>query len=164
MPPRVIIVMGVAGCGKTTVGELLAQKLAWRFDDADDFHPRENVAKMSAGRPLNDDDRAPWLAAIRVHIESCLAGDEGAVVTCSALKKTYRDVIAVDPERVKFVHLHGSRELLWERIGGRKGHFMKPAMLDSQLATLEIPEDALEVDITPPPEVIVTTIRNALSL
>lgn len=156
--------MGVAGCGKTTIGRLLAQKLAWRFDDADEFHPAANVAKMSAGQPLNDDDRAPWLKAISDHIADCLAREEGAVVTCSALKKAYRDVILVDPVRVKFVHLHGSRELLWERIGGREGHFMKPAMLDSQLATLEIPEDALTVDIAPSPEAIVATICDSLSL
>lgn len=156
--------MGVAGCGKTTIGQLLAQKLAWRFDDADDFHPAENVAKMSAGQPLNDDDRAPWLKAIGDHIADCLTREVGAIVTCSALKKVYRDVILVDPVRVKMVHLHGSRELLWKRIGGREGHFMKPAMLDSQLATLEIPEEALSVDIAPEPEVIVATILKSLSL
>jgi gluconokinase len=156
--------MGVAGCGKTTIGKLLAQKLAWRFNDADEFHPAANVAKMSSGQPLNDADRAPWLQAINDHITDCLASDMGAVVTCSALKKTYREAIAVDPARVKFVHLHGSRELLWERISSRVGHFMKPSMLDSQLATLEIPEDALTVDITTTPEVIVASIRDSLSL
>jgi len=164
MPPRVIIVMGVAGCGKTTIGELIAEKLGWQFSDADEFHPAANVAKMSAGQPLNDDDRAPWLQAISDHVSDCLARDVGAVVTCSALKKAYREVIVVDPERVKFVHLDGSRELLWERISGREGHFMKPAMLDSQLATLEIPEDALTVDIAPAPEAIVASIRDSLSL
>ena len=156
--------MGVAGCGKTTIGRLLAQKLGWRFDDADDFHPAANVAKMSAGQPLNDEDRAPWLNAIGDHITDCLARDEGAVVTCSALKKAYRDVIVVDPTRVKLVHLAGSRELLWERISSREEHFMKPAMLDSQLATLEIPEDALTVDIAPEPEAIVASICDSLSL
>lgn len=164
MPPRVIIVMGVAGCGKTTIGRLLAQKLTWRFDDADDFHPAANVAKMSAGQPLNDDDRAPWLMAISDHIADCLARDVGAVVTCSALKQTYREAIIVDPDRVKLVHLVGSCELLWERISGREGHFMKPAMLDSQLATLEIPDEALTVDIAPEPEAIVASIRDSLSL
>ena len=156
--------MGVAGCGKTTIGRLLAQKLGWKFNDADEFHPETNVAKMSAGQPLNDDDRAPWLKAISDHISDCLAREVGAVVTCSALKKVYRDVIVVDPMRVKFVHLYGSRELLWELISGREGHFMKPAMLDSQLATLEIPEDALKVDITPAPEAIVASICDSLSL
>ena len=164
MPPLVIIVMGVSGCGKTTIGELLAEKLGWQFSDADEFHPAANVAKMSAGQPLNDDDRAPWLQAISEHISDCLARDVGAVVTCSALKKAYREVIVVDPERVKFVYLHGSRELLWERISGREGHFMKPAMLDSQLATLEMPEDALTVEITSKPEAIVASICDSLSL
>lgn len=164
MPPRVIIVMGVSGCGKTTIGELLAEKLGWQFSDADEFHPAANVAKMSAGQPLNDDDRAPWLQAISEHISDCLARDVGAVVTCSALKKAYREVIVVDLERVKFVYLHGSRELLWERISGREGHFMKPAMLDSQLATLEMPEDALTVEITSKPEAIVASICDSLSL
>ena len=164
MPPRVIIVMGVSGCGKTTIGELLAEKLGWQFSDADEFHPAANVAKMSAGQPLNDDDRAPWLQSISEHISDCLARDVGAVVTCSALKKAYREVIVVDLERVKFVYLHGSRELLWERISGREGHFMKPAMLDSQLATLEMPEDALTVEITSKPEAIVASICDSLSL
>lgn len=164
MPIRVIVVMGVAGSGKTTVGRLVADKLGWSFDDADDFHPPANVAKMSAGQPLNDEDRAPWLAAIREHISGALKRDEGAVVTCSALKQAYRDVLNVDPQRVKFVHLHGSRELLWERISARENHFMKPAMLDSQLATLEVPEDALVVDIAPAPEVIADTVCDRLSL
>jgi len=156
--------MGVAGCGKTTIGRLLAKKLSWRFNDADEFHPAANVAKMTAGQPLNDEDRAPWLKAISDHIADCLAQHVGAVVTCSALKKSYRDVIMVDPSQVKLVHLQGSRELLWARISGREGHFMKPAMLDSQLATLEVPEDALTVDIAPEPEAIVASICDSLSL
>ena len=156
--------MGVAGCGKTTIGRLLASELGWRFDDADSFHPPANVAKMSSGMPLSDTDRTPWLAAIRQHIETCLAEHTGAVVTCSALKDAYRQIITVAPERVKLVHLHGTRELLWERIGGRQGHFMKPEMLESQLATLETPTDALTVDISPEPVAIVDNIRRALSL
>jgi gluconokinase len=160
----VIIVMGVAGSGKTTVGEKLAAALGWSFRDADDFHPPENVAKMSAGLPLNDHDRAPWLAAIRAHIDACLAHDEGSVVTCSALKAAYRRVLVADPARVKLVHLTGDFALLAARIGSRQGHFMKPAMLHSQLAALEPPPDALAVDITPPPDDIVAHIRLALAL
>ena len=160
----VIIVMGVAGSGKTTVGEKLAAALGWSFRDADDFHPSENVAKMSAGLPLNDHDRAPWLAAIRAHIDACLAHDEGSVVTCSALKAAYRRVLVADPARVKLVHLTGDFALLAARIGSRQGHFMKPAMLHSQLAALEPPPDALAVDITPPPDDIVAHIRLALAL
>ena len=160
----VIIVMGVAGSGKTTVGEKLAAALGWSFRDADDFHPPENVAKMSAGIPLNDHDRAPWLAAIRAHIDACLARGEGSVVPCSALKAAYRRVLVADPARVKLVHLTGDFALLAARIGSRQGHFMKPAMLHSQLAALEPPPDALAVDITPPPDEIVAQIRLALAL
>ena len=156
--------MGVAGSGKTTVGEKLAAALGWSFRDADDFHPPENVAKMSAGIPLNDHDRAPWLAAIRAHIDACLARGEGSVVTCSALKAAYRRVLVADPARVKLVHLTGDFALLAARIGSRQGHFMKPAMLHSQLAALEPPPDALAVDITPPPDEIVAQIRLALAL
>jgi gluconokinase len=160
----VIIVMGVAGSGKTTVGEKLAAALGWSFRDADDFHPPENVAKMSAGLPLDDRDRAPWLAAIRAHIDACLARGEGSVVTCSALKEAYRRVLVADPARVKLVHLTGDFALLAARIGSRQGHFMKPAMLHSQLAALEPPPDALAVDIAPPPDEIVAHIRRALAL
>jgi gluconokinase len=158
----VIVLMGVAGSGKTTVGELLAAQLHWAFRDADSFHPPANVAKMSAGTPLTDEDRAPWLAAIRAYIESCLSRNEGAVVTCSALKERYREALMADPARVKLVQLTGSPELLAERISGRKGHFMKPGMLQSQLATLEPPHHALTIDVTPPPEQIAAEIRTAL--
>ena len=160
----VIVLMGVAGSGKTTVGQKLAAELGWSFRDADEFHPPENVAKMSSGLPLTDRDRAPWLAAIRAHIDACLARGEGAVVTCSALKEAYRRALLADPARVKLVHLTGDFALLSARIGARQGHFMKPEMLQSQLATLESPRDALAVDITPPPGEIVAHIRRALSL
>ena len=160
----VILLMGVAGSGKTTVGQVLAAELGWPFADADGFHPPANVAKMSAGQPLTDEDRAPWLAAIRAYIEAALARGRSAVVTCSALKASYRRAIVVDPDRVKLVHLTGSRELLAQRIGARQNHFMKPAMLESQLAALEPPANALTVDVTPPPVAIAATIRHALAL
>ena len=160
----VIVVMGVAGSGKTTVVVALAARLGWSFRDADDFHPPENVAKMSAGIPLTDEDRAPWLGAIRAHIDGCLARGEGAVVTCSALRAAYRLIIVVDPARVKLVHLTGDPDLLLARIAGRQFHFMKPAMLRSQLALLEPPSDALVVDITPEPAVIVAEICVAFGL
>jgi len=163
-PPRAIVVMGVAGSGKTTVGELLARELGWRFDDADSFHPLENIAKMSAGQPLDDTDRAPWLAAIRRHLDDCLARREGAVVTCSALKQKYRDVLLQNNPHTALVYLQGTREQLWERISSRKNHFMKPAMLDSQLAALEEPADALTLDIAPAPAALVAAIRRELSL
>jgi gluconokinase len=160
----VIVFMGVAGSGKTTVGRALATALGWSFRDADDFHPPANVAKMSAGRPLTDADRAPWLAAIRTYIDDRLAHSENAVVTCSALKEKYRAVLAADPTRVKLVHLTGDPALLAARIAGRTDHFMKPAMLASQLAALETPRDALTVDIAGSPEAIVTEVRRKLSL
>lgn len=156
--PRVILIMGVAGSGKTTVGRLLAQTLGWRFTDADDFHPPANVAKMTSGVALTDEDRAPWLAALRAHLDARLLAGENAVVACSALKQAYRDVLIADPGRVKLVHLHGSRALLHERLSGRTGHFMKPALLDSQLAELEPAAAALVADIAAPPADIVATI------
>lgn len=160
----VIVVMGVAGSGKTTVGRELARALGWSFADADGFHPPANVAKMSAGQPLTDADRAPWLAAIRAHIDAKLAGGESAVVTCSALKAAYRRVLLADDARIRLVYLQGSREQLQARISARTDHFMKPAMLDSQLAALEEPADALTLNIAPTPSELVARIRKKLSL
>ncbi len=156
--------MGVAGSGKTTVGEKLAREVGWLYHDADTFHPPENVAKMSASIPLTDADRAPWLAAMRHHIENCLEQHQGAVVSCSALKESYREILLVDPERVKLVYLQGSRDLLWARISSRQDHFMKPAMLDSQLATLEEPAQALTLNIALEPKSLVAAIRRVFSL
>jgi gluconokinase len=162
--PQVIVIMGVAGSGKTTVGRLLARSLGCPFADADDFHPPANVAKMGAGRPLTDEDRAPWLAAIRTWIEVRLDRRENGVVTCSALKSAYRRVLLAGDDRIRLVHLQGTRELLQARIGARQDHFMKPSMLDSQLAALEPPADALTLDIAPPPAALVTAIRRELHL
>jgi gluconokinase len=160
----VILLMGVAGSGKTTIGQQLASELDWDFIDADDVHPPANIAKMAAGQPLTDEDRAPWLAALRARIEDHLARGKNAVVTCSALKKRYRKILVVDPEQVKVVHLHGSPELLRSRIAERKGHFMSPSMLDSQLAALEPPEHALKVDVAQTPEEIVARIRKSFRI
>ena len=160
----VILLMGVAGSGKTTVGRALATSLGWGFRDADDFHPPANVAKMSAGLPLDDHDRAPWLAAIGAHIAEKLERGEGAVVTCSALKEKYRAVLVSDPARVKIVHLAGDFQVIEARIRARPGHFMKPEMLHSQFEALEPPRDALTVDVTQSPEAIVAEIRKAFSL
>jgi gluconokinase len=159
----VVLLMGVAGSGKTTIGRELAAELGWKFADADDFHPPANVAKMSAGIPLDDTDRAPWLAAIRLYIDARLAAGENAVVTCSALKEKHRAVLLTGTTDVKLVYLRGSRELLWSRLSGRSGHFMKPAMLDSQLATLEEPANALTLDIAQTPARIIAGIRAALA-
>ena len=160
----VILIMGVAGSGKTTVGRALATALGWGFRDADEFHPPANVAKMSAGLPLDDADRAPWLAAIRAHLDACLARSEHAVVTCSALKEKYRAALAADPTHVKFVHLTGDPKLIAARLAARTDHFMKPEMLASQLAALEPPRAALTIDVVLAPETIVAQIRRAFSL
>jgi gluconokinase len=144
---KAVVVMGVASCGKTTIGEALAAHFDVPFIEGDRLHPPANIAKMSAGIPLNDDDRWPWLA----EVGSALRGTSGRIASCSALKKSYRDAIAVAAQRpVTFVHLHGSREVLLQRISSRKGHFMPPSLLDSQLATLEMPtavEAAVTIDI-----------------
>jgi gluconokinase len=159
----VVVLMGVAGSGKTTIGQQLAAELGWVFADADQFHPPANVTKMSAGIPLDDADRAPWLAAIRLYIDARLDRGENAVVTCSALREKHRAVLLGGDPRVKLVYLRGTRELLWQRINSRQGHFMKPAMLDSQLATLEEPGNALVVDIAPAPGEIIAGIRRAIA-
>ena len=137
--PAVIIVMGVASSGKTSLGERLAERLGWPFRDADAFHPPENVAKMSGGTPLNDEDRKPWLAAIAAWIDELRATGKHGIVTCSALKRRYRDVIRGDRPDVALVYLKGSRELIGERMAKRQHHFMPPALLDSQFAALEEP-------------------------
>lgn len=160
----VIIVMGVTGAGKTTVGQRLAETLGWRFHDADDFHPPANKIKMNAGIPLTDQDRWPWLRALRAVIEQALADDAGAVVTCSALKRAYRDVLAGGLAQVRFVHLTGDPAVLAARLAGRRGHFMNPALLDSQIATLETPWDAIDVDVALTPDQQVAAIRQALEL
>ena len=159
----VVLLMGVAGSGKTTIGRQLADELGWKFADADDFHPPANVAKMSTGTPLDDTDRAPWLAAIRLFIDARLAAGENAVVTCSALKEKHRAVLLSGAPDVKLVYLRGTRDVLWSRISGRSGHFMKPAMLDSQLATLEEPVNALTLDIAQSPAQLIAGIRSALA-
>lgn len=155
--------MGVAGSGKTTVGRALAGRLGWRFYDADDFHPPENVAKMSRGVPLTDDDRAGWLAALATLLRRCVAEGLSAVLACSALKQRYRDQLTVDAAQVRFVYLRGSQGELLERLRRRTDHFMKPEMLASQLATLEEPRDALAVDISEPLEAAVDRIVQALT-
>jgi gluconokinase len=160
----VIVVMGVTGAGKTTVGQRLAKTLGWRFHDADDFHPPANKAKMNAGIPLTDDDRWPWLRALRAVIEQALGDGSSAVVTCSALKRAYRDVLAGGLDDVHYVHLTGDMQLLARRLASRRGHFMNPALLDSQIATLEAPADALDVDVALNPAEQVAFIRRALEI
>jgi gluconokinase len=160
----VIVVMGVAGSGKSTVGRLLARSLGWSFDDGDDFHSAANVAKMAAGTPLTEADRGPWLAALRARIVAALAANADAVVACSALRESHRQLLRVDPGHVRLVYLRGDPRTIAARLLARTGHFMKEDMLASQLAALEEVRDALVVDIDPPPEEIVRQIRVALDL
>lgn len=159
-----MIVMGVSGAGKTTVGTLLAEALGWEFHDGDDLHPAANKSKMHRGIALTDTDRAPWLRAVRRLIESMLASGRRGVVACSALRQSYRDEIAGDSPLVKFVYLKGSRELLRSRLRARAGHFINPALLQSQFDTLEEPRDAIVVDVAPTPEAIVREIRATLEI
>ena len=159
----VVVVTGVAGSGKTTVGKLLAHELGWPFFDADDFHPPENVEKMRRGIGLTDADREPWLEALAARIRALAAAGESGVLACSALKESYRDRLAVDPA-VRFVHLTGAPELLRKRLEGRKGHYAHADLLDSQLAALEPPSGVPTFDVAPPPEAIVAEIRKALGL
>ncbi len=156
--------MGVSGAGKTTVGQRLAAALGWRFRDADDLHSRENVAKMAAGIPLTDEDRAPWLAALRDVVRRALESGEDLVLACSALKRSYRELLTVDTARQRWVYLWAPREVLAERLARRRGHYMPTTLLDSQLATLEVPEGALAVDVSPDPDTVVATLLRGLEL
>ena len=162
MKTRFLIVMGVAGSGKNTVGELLAQELGWSFHDADAFHPAENIEKMTNGIPLTDADRSPWLAALHSLISTSLREDRPAVLACSALKESYRQQLLAGNDGVQIVYLKGSYELLWSRLSLRKDHYMKPQMLRSQFETLEEPANALTVDVSLPVNEIVQVILKQL--
>ena len=159
----VVIVMGVTGAGKTTVGRALAHSLGWEFHDGDELHSEANKGKMHRGIALDDADRAPWLAAVRQLIQGMLLEGRDGVVTCSALKQSYRDEIVVDPKSVKVVYLKGSKDVIAERLSRRSGHFMNPELLQSQLDTLEEPRDAIVVDVSMAPEAIVKEIRARLA-
>ncbi len=149
---RVVIVMGVSGCGKTTVGRLVAQRAHWAFVDADDHHPPANVAKMARGEPLDDDDRMPWLQRLRRLIDAALAGGGALVLACSALKRSYRDVLGVGDPRIALVYLRGDEALIAERMRRRTEHFFRPELLHSQFEALEEPAEALVVDVDATPE------------
>ncbi|MCU7874168.1 MAG: SMP-30/gluconolactonase/LRE family protein [Candidatus Thiodiazotropha sp. (ex Lucinoma borealis)] len=160
----VIIVIGVSGSGKTTIGQLLAHQLGWRFIEGDDYHTANNKVKMSAGIPLDDMDRQPWLDRLSLVIDEHLRADSDAVLSCSALKHQYREKLLRDAEQVRMIYLYGSFDLILERLKQRHDHFMNPALLKSQFETLEQPDDALTIQIDQPPEAIVARIIEQLNL
>jgi gluconokinase len=159
----IVIVMGVVGAGKTTVGQLLAQSLGWEFADADDYHPRSNVEKIGHGIPLTDADRAPWLQLLREAIAKWIAEKRNVVLACSALKHSYRQFLCVGAD-VHFVYLKGTAALIAERLHRRHGHFATEQILASQMADLQEPQHAVTVKIEASPQEIVITIRKALGL
>lgn len=159
-----LIVMGVAGSGKTSVGKELAARLGWDFFDADGFHPPGNVAKMAAGIPLEDGDRAPWLDALHDLLARTLRAGRHPVLACSALKQQYRDMLLKGNPGIRLVYLQGSYELILSRMTDRTDHYMKPGMLRSQYEALEEPQDALTMDITQSVEVIVEAVLHSLKM
>ena len=161
----VAVMMGVSGSGKTTIAQGVAQRMGWKLLEGDKFHPPANIEKMSHGIPLTDEDRWPWLHAIAAEIDALRARGEPAVVACSALKRAYRDVLAANRPDVVLVYLRGDKDLIAARMAARKGHFMPPALLDSQFATLEEPgpdEHPITVSIAPPAQAIIDEVVRQL--
>lgn len=150
----VVVVMGVSGAGKTTIGRSVAERLGWRFIDADDYHPAANVAKMAGGTPLDDEDRWPWLDALN----ALLRGEKQAVIACSALKESYRRRLLAGIEDARIVHLHGDKALIASRMAARRHRYMRASLLDSQFATLEPPAGAIRIDVARDVECSVRTI------
>ena len=159
----IIVLMGVTGSGKTTVGKLLAAELAWNYYDADDFHSPANVEKMKHGVPLDDADRKPWLETLRDLIRKCLEQSENCILACSALKESYRDYLLLSDE-VRLVYLKGSYDLIQQRLTDRSDHYMNPKLLRSQFEILEEPQGHVGVNVSLPPAEIVKTIREQLEL
>lgn len=167
MTPTVLVVMGVSGAGKSTIARLLADRLGWEADEADAFHPQANIDKMAAGVPLTDSDRIPWLRLIRDRISARTAAGHSAVVSCSALKRSYRDLLGEADGRVRFVHLDGSARLIADRLHLRTGHFMPRSLLESQFRDLEPlapDEDGVTVALDRSPDDITTAALEALGL
>jgi gluconokinase len=158
----IVIVMGVTGSGKTTVGAMLAGACGWDFHDADDFHPAENIAKMRSGVPLDDDDRWPWLDRLNAFLGGYEKQGKSLVLACSALKQAYRERLVRDCAAARFVFLDGDIELIRTRLLSRQGHYMNPKLLDSQFAVLERPQDALPLDVAATPVMLVNAIRRTL--
>jgi gluconokinase len=163
--PSVLVVMGVSGCGKSTIASMLAHRLHWIYEDGDWFHPKSNVEKMHAGEPLTDEDRWPWLHAIAAWIDATRRVGNHGVIACSALKRAYRDILVGERRDVRIVFLKGDRELIARRLAARDGHFMPPSLLDSQFKALEEPradEHPIVVSILPHPREIVENIVQEL--
>ncbi len=161
----VVVLMGVSGSGKTTIGKELAALLGWAFVEGDDFHPAANVEKMAAGTALDDADRRPWLRALRGRLAEACGRGEPVVLACSALKQGHRDQLEQGcPGRVRFVYLTASEELIRQRLEAREGHFMDPALIHSQFETLEPPADAVRVDVAPAPAAVAADIRRRLGV
>jgi len=158
----IVVLMGVSGAGKTTIGEALAQRLGWPFIEGDDYHPRENIAKMAAGIPLDDDDRWPWLDRLNAELRAREARGASAVLACSALKRKYRERLTRQLACVELVFLHGSLELIRERLASRQHRYMPATLLESQFGALEPPEQAIQVDIALSPEQCVVLISASL--
>jgi gluconokinase len=159
----IIVMMGVAGAGKTAVGRALADALHWPFFDADDFHPPENIARMRGGVPLSDAHREPWLAELRALLQHVQAERANAVLACSALKAAFREQLRAGLD-VRYAYLQASADLIAHRLRAREGHFMPPELLESQFATLDEPEDALALDASAPPDTLVAQIRAAFGV
>ena len=162
--PKIILIMGVAGSGKSTIGRRLAAELGWPYHEADDFHSAANKEKMSRGIPLDDYDRAPWLASIRAAMDDCLGSGQSAVFTCSGLMEKYRRVLMDGAPGVSLVYLACDFETSLARVGRRQNHYMKADMVKSQFEALEVPTDALTVDTKLPPDRILAEIRRSLSI
>lgn len=165
--PVVLVFMGVSGCGKTTVASLIGGRLGWPFEEGDALHPQSNIDKMRSGHPLTDDDRWPWLDKVADWVEERLDARQNGLITCSALKRAYRNMIDRRRSGVVFVFLSGSKELIATRLAVRHGHFMPPGLLDSQFADLEEPaadEPAIRIDIGPPPGVIADAVLDDLGI
>jgi gluconokinase len=165
--PRHVIVMGISGSGKTTIATELAERLGWTFAEADEFHPAANIAKMTSGTPLTDEDRRPWLEALRDWMTEKARGGHSTVLTCSALRRSYRDILAQAEGRVRFVHLLGDADLVRERMRTRHGHFMPDSLLPSQISTLEPlqpDEQGVRIENTGTPHAVTTDVIDRLHL